>query len=234
MIAIPILHLKAARKLLTRLHFERLKLSVLNHVLATISPAGLSLAVTDLDHWLETWLPGSIHSDEARRFLIPSQALAAAVKGDKGSTVRIEWGDDPEKPTLRLTVTCGGMPVETTYHPEPAKDFPLRPSLQGRITAVPKETMTALGKVAGCASSDSTRYLLNGVLFSPDDGGRLIATDGRRLAGTPPGFPRELSCYPTPPFTCWGIRTSPPAMPLSCKMTMSAASTCSSALGPTP
>lgn len=196
MIVIPVLHLKAARKLLTRMRFERLKLSVLNHVLATISPAGFSLAVTDLDHWLETRLPGSIKSDEARRFLIPAQALATAVKGDKGSTVRFECDDDPDKPTLRLTVTCGGMPVETIYHPEPAKDFPMRPSLQGRITAVPKQTLAALGKVAGCASTDSTRYLLNGVLFSPEDGGCLIATDGRRLAGAPARVPARAFVLP--------------------------------------
>jgi DNA polymerase-3 subunit beta len=196
MIAIPILHLKAARKLLTRLRFERLKLPVLNHVLATLSPAGLTLAVTDLDHWLETRLPSSIHSDEARHFLIPAQALAAAVKGDKGSTARFECGDNPEKPSLRLTVTCGGMQVETIYHPEPAKDFPQRPSIQGRITAVPKETLMALGKIAGCASTDSTRYLLNGVLFSPEDGGRLIATDGRRLAGAPARVPARAFVLP--------------------------------------
>jgi hypothetical protein len=38
MIVIPVLHLKAARKLLNRLRLERPKLPVLNHVLATIYP----------------------------------------------------------------------------------------------------------------------------------------------------------------------------------------------------
>ncbi len=96
---------------------------------------------------------------------------------------------DPKKPVLKLTVTCGGMPVESVYHPEPAGDFPVRPAIQGRITAVPKETLPALQIVAGCASTDTTRYILNGVLFSPDKGGILIATDGRRLAGAPARVP---------------------------------------------
>jgi hypothetical protein len=39
--------------------------------------------------------------------------------------------------------------------------------------------------VAGCASTDATRYVINGVLFSPDNGGTLIATNGRQLAGAP-------------------------------------------------
>jgi len=59
-ITIPISAIKSARKLLTRIHFERLKLPVLTHVLATIDAAGLTLAVTDLDHWLETRLPATI------------------------------------------------------------------------------------------------------------------------------------------------------------------------------
>jgi DNA polymerase III sliding clamp (beta) subunit (PCNA family) len=77
------------------------------------------------------------------------------------------------------------MPVESVYHPEPEDQFPARPAVAGRIKAIPKETFAALGTVAGCASKDETRYVLNGVLFSPADGGRLIATDGKRLACAP-------------------------------------------------
>ena len=197
-ILIPVSAIQAARKLLTRVRFERLKLPVLSHVLATLDAAGLTLAVSDLDHWLETRIPASIQTTQttqpetgSTRFLIPAAALTAAARGDKGGTVQFDCTDtpDPKKPVLKLTVTCGGMPVETVYHPEPAGDFPVRPAIQGRITAVPKETLLALQIVAGCASTDTTRYILNGVLFSPDDGGILIATDGRRLAGAPARVP---------------------------------------------
>ena len=189
MITIPVSAIKAARKLLTRIHFERLKLPVLTHVLATIDAAGLTLAVTDLDHWLETRLPATIdHTPpDITRFLIPAAALAAAARGDQGSSVQFECPatSDPNKPVLKLSVICGKMPVETVYQPEPASGFPERPSIQGHITTVPKETLLALHTVAGCASTDATRYVLNGVLFSPDDGGTLIATNGRQLAGAP-------------------------------------------------
>jgi DNA polymerase III sliding clamp (beta) subunit (PCNA family) len=104
---IPINSLRAARKLLTRIRFERLKLPVLTHVLATIDAAGLSLAVTDLDHWLEIRIPAALPSHAPTSFLIPAAALAAAARGDRGSSVRIDCGGDPEKPTLRLTVPCG-------------------------------------------------------------------------------------------------------------------------------
>jgi hypothetical protein len=60
--------------------------------------------------------------------LIPVSAIQAAARGDKGGTVQFDCPDtpdsDPKNPVLKLTVTCGGMPVETVYHPEPAGDFP--------------------------------------------------------------------------------------------------------------
>ena len=183
-ITIPVYTIQAARKLLTRIRFERLKLPVLNHVLATIDAAGLSLAVTDLDHWLETRVPATIDPFQPGRFLIPAEALKAATRGDKKSSVQF----NADGTTLTLTVSCGGMAVVTVYRPEPASDFPARPALEGKITAMPKETLQALGTVAGSASIDITRHVLNGVLFSPDDGGILVATDGRRLAGTPVRF----------------------------------------------
>jgi DNA polymerase III sliding clamp (beta) subunit (PCNA family) len=202
-IIIPVSAIQAARKLLTRLHFERLKLPVLTHVLATIDAAGLTLAVSDLDHWLETRIPATINPTQptqptkpvktdhgTARFLIPAAALAAAARGDKGGSVQFDCpGDpDPDHPVLKLTITCGKMPVESVYQPEPVAGFTERPVIQGRITTVPKETFQALRTVAGCASTDESRYVLNGVLFSPDNGGILIATDGQRLAGAAARF----------------------------------------------
>ena len=59
-LTIPVSAIVAARKLLTRIRFERLTLPIINHVLATIDNVGLTLAVTDLDHWLETRVPATI------------------------------------------------------------------------------------------------------------------------------------------------------------------------------
>jgi DNA polymerase III sliding clamp (beta) subunit (PCNA family) len=92
-LTIPVRHLTAARKLLTRLRFERLTLPIINHVLATIDPAGLSLAVTDLDHWLETRIPATINPFAYARFLIPAEALKVATRGDKGSDAHFAYGN---------------------------------------------------------------------------------------------------------------------------------------------
>ncbi len=197
-LTIPIFQVSAARKLLTRLRFERFTLPVLTHVLATIDNAGLVLAVTDLDHWLETRVPAIIGPFTPGRFLIPAEALNVAARGDKGSSAHFAYTETANGTTLTLTTFCCGLSVKSVYHlVVTADEFPARPVVQGSITALPKETFAALGIVAGCASTDATRYVLNGVYFTPEDGGRLIATDGRRLAGAPARVPNRGFVLPT-------------------------------------
>lgn len=191
-LTIPISALVAARKLLTRLRFERFTLPIIKHILVTIDKAGLSLAVTDLDHWLETRVSATIDPFTPARFLMPSEALKAAARGDKKSNVHLSYATTDDGVSLTLTATCGGMSVKTVYHLEPTvEEFPARPVVHGQIAVVPKATFAALGIVAGSASTDATRYVLNGVHFTPDDGGMLIATDGRRLAGAPARVPAQ-------------------------------------------
>lgn len=187
-LTILISDLVAARKLLTRIRFERLTLPVLTHVLATVDAAGLSLAVTDLDHWLETRLSAAVDPFAPARFLIPADALKAAAGGDKRSRAHFAFATTPEGTTLTLTVPRGGMNVVSVHHPQPVEEFPERPTVGGGVSAMSKETFAALRTVAGCASTDATRYVLNGVLFSPDDGGTLVATNGRVLAVAPVRF----------------------------------------------
>jgi DNA polymerase-3 subunit beta len=197
-ITIPVAHLTAARKLLTRFRFERFTLPVLTHVLATIDAAGLTLAVTDLDHWLETRVTAIIGQSPLARFLIPAEALKVVARGDKGSSAHFAYKTTTDGTTLTLTTSCHGLSVSSVYHlVATADEFPARPVVKGSITALPKETFAALGIVAGCVSTDATRYVLNGVHFTPEDGGKLIATDGRRLAGAPARVPGRAFTLPT-------------------------------------
>jgi DNA polymerase III sliding clamp (beta) subunit (PCNA family) len=197
-LTISVSHISAARKLLTRLRFERFTLPVLTHVLATIDAAGLSLAVTDLDHWLETRIPAVIDPLTPGQFLIPAEALKVAARGDKGSSAPFAYVETAEGTMLTLTTSCCGLPVKSVYYLVAAADeFPARPVVKGPITALPKETFAAIGIVAGCASTDATRYVLNGVHFTPEDGGMLIATDGRRMAGAPARVPGRSFTLPT-------------------------------------
>ena len=89
-ILIPVSAIQAARKLLTRLRFGHANLAILTHVLATVDAAGITLAVTDLNHWLETRIPATINPDAHARVLIPAATLVSDVRGDKERAERFD------------------------------------------------------------------------------------------------------------------------------------------------
>jgi len=47
-------YIRESVKLLSRIRHPRATLPVLTHVLATLDATGITLAITDLDRWLET------------------------------------------------------------------------------------------------------------------------------------------------------------------------------------
>ena len=201
MIQIPIAALKKARTLLGRVRFAQCKLPALNHILARIDGAELTLAVSDLDHWLETriTLPavptGPAGPDS---FLIPAEALNAAVQADKGSDVLLHPKGRKGHRELKLVAISGGMRIESMHATADCEDFPERPVIHGTDTLLPATTMAALQTVAPCASTNEQRQILNGVFFTPEGGGMLIATDGKRLAGAPATVPERNLILPTP------------------------------------
>lgn len=174
--------LQSARRILMRLGFERLKSAILTHVLVTLENGTMTLAVTDGVHWLESRIPNSTSPNETGRFLIPAKALGDAARSGTGKIVLLNYSDGPGKPALLVTICGRSTQIRTIYPTELADGFPDRPVVGGHATQVPKETLLALQTVAICASTDPIRTILNGVLFSPEDGGVLVASDGHHLA----------------------------------------------------
>ena len=186
--------LRGAKKLFGRMKHLRCTLPVLRHLLLTADHNGIRLGATDLDHWLET----SISDDgyEPLRFLIPPEAMEAACRADRGSIVAFTAFGGRRSRDLGLTIQSGGIEATSVYPTLDPKEFPERPETTGAVTAVPPATLQGLADIAGCASTDTTRQILNGVLFTPEDGGRLVATDGRRLACCPANVPPQEFVLP--------------------------------------
>jgi len=193
-ILIPSNTLRGAKKLFGRMKNLRCTLPVLRHLLLTADHNGIRLAATDLDHWLET----SISDDgyEPLRFLIPPEAMEAACRADRGSIVAFTSFGGRRSRDLGLTIQSGGIEATSVYPTLDPKEFPERQETMGAVTAVPPATLQGLAHVAGCASTDTTRQILNGVFFTPEDGGRLVATDGRRLACCPASVPPQEFVLP--------------------------------------
>ncbi|MDA0766470.1 MAG: DNA polymerase III subunit beta [Verrucomicrobia bacterium] len=191
MIKIPTDSFKQAGKLLRRLPFHRAKLPVFTHValFADAASQTVTLVVATLDMRLETSIPPAEPLSQTVSFLIPPEALRSALKADRGSVLVLAYKCNRKGRSIRLKAPCGGIPIETQHDTLDLADFPMRPRATGTATVLPGRTFEMLSLVATCASSDQTRQILNGVYFTPEDGGLLIATDGRRLAGAPATVP---------------------------------------------
>jgi DNA polymerase-3 subunit beta len=206
MIQIPISELKKARTLLSRVRYTQCTLPPLKHILARVDGTGITLAVSDLDHWLETRidLPGI--PNRPAEFLIPIEALNAAVKADKASDVRLYPKGRKGHRELKLVAISGGMKIESMHSTADWEEFPNRPVIDGTDTLLPAATMAALKAVAPCASTNEKREILRGVYFTPEEGGMLITTDGKRLAGAPATIPERNLVLPTPAVKVLGHR----------------------------
>jgi DNA polymerase III sliding clamp (beta) subunit (PCNA family) len=193
-IHLPSNTLREAKKLFARLKHLRCKLPVLNHLLLTAGQNGIELAATDLDHWLETRI-SDLPTDSAC-FLIPPAAMEAACRADKGTQVSFTPCGGKSSRELRLSLTCGGI-VSTSVHPTlDSSELPARQLTIGNMTELPPATLRGLADISGFASSDTTRQILNGVHFTPEDGGNLVATDGKRLACCPAPVPSQTFILP--------------------------------------
>ena len=179
---IPSNHIRESVKLLSRNRHPRATLPVLTHVLATLDATGITLAVTDLDRWLETRMAIPPVPSEPETFLIPPDAMKAIKQADKNTGIRITCKSTRKQRELHIVMVCGGITAESRHPTLDVSEFPLRPVIDQEEIRIPARTMESLAAIAKCASNDSSRYVLNGVFFTPEDGGRLVATDGRRLA----------------------------------------------------
>lgn len=186
--------LRESKRLLTRLRFNRSKLGVITHVLLTSDDQGIRLAVSDLDHWLEIRLCSE--SSTPINLLIPPDALDAACRADKGTEVTFTLFGSRKSRELGLTRQSGGIEVTSVHPTIDVLEFPVRPGLQGIESQLPPETLQALAMVEDCASTDSTRPVLNGVFFTPENASNLVATDGRLLACCPAAVPPQEFILP--------------------------------------
>lgn len=193
-ILIPSNILRETKRLFGKLRHRRMTLPALHHILLQANHGGIRLTVTDLDHWIETHVSCDHH--EHAVFLIPPDAMEAACRADRGSVVSFTHFGGNRSMDLGLVIQQGGIEV-TSIHPTlDPKEFPDRPDLEGEEQILPPFMIQSLAAVSGCASNDATRHILNGVFFTPEDGGQLVATNGKLLACCPAEVPPQSFVLP--------------------------------------
>ncbi len=155
---------------------SRSTLPILANVLIEATADAITLSTTDLDVGVRCRISGEVEVQGATT--LPVKRLASIVRELPGSSVLIE-SDDKDQ----TVVTSGQSRFKLLGLS--AEDYPALPEAEGDV-AYELEQNTfreMLKKTAYAASTDETRYVLNGVLLSFADGKLTsVATDGRRLA----------------------------------------------------
>ena len=176
--------LKSAASLLRRLSI-RSTLPILEHVRITVPPGSIeaTLETTDLDISLQIQVPISGPTTPGS-LTVPRQVfLQTCSRADKGSHLRLD-AEVADKEEYRVGITFMAKRMSQTRECSglPPGDFPPAPEVQEPPVMMPAETLHLMRQVAPAASTDETRYILNGVYLDRYLGGAIVATDGRRLA----------------------------------------------------
>ena len=155
---------------------SRSTLPILSNVRIQADSGQLRLTTTDLD----VGIAGSVEAQTERSggTTLPVKKLSSIVKELPSGEVHVEV-DGKNIASIR----CG----QTFFkiHGLPEDEFPALPEFENAkiFTLKQSEIKDALRKTAYAISTDETRYVLNGVLFSFKDSRlTMVATDGRRLA----------------------------------------------------
>jgi DNA polymerase-3 subunit beta len=154
----------------------RTTLPILSNVLLQAKEGAVHLTTTDLDVGVRGSFEANV--DKVGATTLPARRLFTIIRELPSSEISIEV-DGKNAASIRSGQSFFkilGLPEE---------EFPPLPKFENAkvVTMRQKDLHDGLRKTAYAISTDETRYVLNGVLFSfKENKLTLVATDGRRLA----------------------------------------------------
>lgn len=154
----------------------RTTLPILSNVLIRAEDGVLRFTTNDLDVGMSCTVEAKV--EKGGGTTLPARRLASIVKELPAADVEVEV-DSKNIASIR----CGQSFFKMMGLAE--EEFPALPKLADAkvFTLRQKELKDALRKTAFAISTDETRYVLNGILFSFKESKlTMVATDGRRLA----------------------------------------------------
>src|SRR5580698_1539508 len=154
----------------------RTTLPILSNVLLEAADGQLRLTTTDLDVGMRGGIEANVEKPGAAT--LPARRLFSIVRELPSAEIILEV-DSKSVASIR----CGPSYFKILGLPQ--EEFPPLPKFDNAktFTLRQKDLKDGLRKTAYAISTDETRYVLNGILFSfKDNKLTLVATDGRRLA----------------------------------------------------
>lgn len=179
-ITLPIAELKPALTGLGKIISPRTTLAVLSNIKVERTADGwIALTSTDLDRWVTVRFEHPTEGPPAT-VLLPYDQLTQLVKScGKGESIGVE--STPEASIIRFPLgeTTGESKVPFISPTE----FPLVPKMKNEAIPLPSGLRDKIMEAMDCASTDETRYVLNGAFIDAKDpkANYIVGTDGKHL-----------------------------------------------------
>jgi DNA polymerase-3 subunit beta len=148
----------------------------LAHILLTAKDDRLTLAGTDLDVSLTSWVPGEVA--RPGRVAVQAKKLVEIIRAVEGDEVHLV---EEEPQTLSIRARASRFKIRG-MNPE---DFPTLPQVAEGLTLemASAEFRRMIAKVLFAVSAEESRFQLNGALLKIKEKSlEMVATDGHRLA----------------------------------------------------
>lgn len=154
----------------------RTTLAILSNVLLRARDGVLELTTTDLDVGVTCTVPAEVDGEGATT--LPARRLATIIRELPSDDVDLAVDE-------KNTASIRSGPSFFKVLGLSSEEFPALPSFDGEREFKVEQALLkdCLRKTSYAISTDETRYVLNGILFSfKNDQLTMVATDGRRLA----------------------------------------------------
>lgn len=179
-ISLPVAELKPALVGLGKVINPRSTLPGLQYVKVERTNDGwIALTSTDLDRFVTVRLEQP-STGPAMAVLVPHDQLVQLTKNsDRNEHLLID--STPGGPVIKfaLAQSLGEQKVK----PLPLAEFPVTPRIQAEAIPLPSELRRSIHEAMDCASTDETRYVLNGTFIDASNpkANYIVGTDGRHL-----------------------------------------------------
>lgn len=151
-------------------------LPILSNVLMKTEEGYIRFVATDLDVCITGIVPANVIREGS--ITLPAKKLLSIIRELPDQEVQVDVNTKNQ-----ATVTCGRS--EFKLNGLPTDEFPQLPSFEGALEYTVPQALVRDGikRTEYAISTDTTRYVLNGISCSLKEGKiTLVATDGRRLA----------------------------------------------------
>ena len=178
--ALPIAELKPALTGLAKVISRHSTLPVLHHIKIERTGDGwVGLTATDLDQYVTVRLEQPAEGGPVT-LLAPLEELAKLTKTCAKTDSLLVCERDSK---LSLQYAVGNEVVESLVDFMPADEFPNPRKVVGDAMPVSDALRSSIHQAMECASTDETRYILNGAYIDISDAKcqNVVATDGRHL-----------------------------------------------------